>query len=262
MLYKLLSLERPLACLDLETTGLDPEKDRIIQIGLTMHYPEKEPIKWATLVNPGCPILNDQHGIKDEHVADKPTFDVIGPALHPKMQNIDILGYNVTFDIKFLRASFARIGLKWDWDGHIIDPLHIYRMQRGHTLENAYIEYGGEDGQPLPPGSKLEGAHDAGIDVAATEIVLRGQLLRHSNLPRTVKELSDFCFPRAENGVDRSGKFIWVGNEVAINFGKWRGRKLSDPAVRGYLKWVAGADFPDDVKEIAEDAILGIYPTK
>jgi DNA polymerase-3 subunit epsilon len=263
VLNKYLTLIRPLAVMDLETTGLNPEVDRVIQIGLTIHYPDRDPIAWASYVNPETPILNKQHGISDADVADHPPFRDMAPRLVTHLIDVDIAGYNVTFDIGFMKAEMKRAGVDWPWNGHIIDALQIYKIKRGHTLTNAYLEFGGEDGNPLPPGSEFEGAHDAGKDVAATEIVLRGQLLRFSNLPRTVKELADFCFPHPENAIDKTGKFIWVGGDAAFNFGKWRGKLLKNPEVRGYLKWIATVgEFPEEVKNIAQDALDGNFPVK
>jgi len=263
MLNQILNLERPLAVLDLETTGLNPDIDRIVQIAITIHYPKKDPIAWSSLINPEIPIMNTgNHNITDAHVAEAPLFKIVAPALAPRMTDIDIAGYNVTFDINFLKAEMRRAGVTWGWNGHVIDALQIYRIKRGHTLSNAYIEFGGEDGSPLPPGSTFD-AHDAGNDVVATEIVLRGQLLRFSNLPRTVKELADFCFPHPINSVDATGKFVWVGEDIGFNFGKWRGKLLKDPQVRGYLHWIANVgDFSEEVKEIAQDALDGVFPEK
>jgi DNA polymerase-3 subunit epsilon len=261
MLNQILELTRPLAIFDFETTGLDPETDRIIQIAMTKHYPDKEPISWVTLVDPEVPIRNsEKHGITDEMVQGKPKFQDLAPNF-AKHLGIDLGGYNVNFDIRFAKAQFKACGIEWDVQGHIIDPIQIYKAKRGHTLSNAYLEYGGDEGQPLPHGTTLDGAHDAGVDVWATEVVIRGQLLRHKDIPRTVEALSSFCFPKAENSVDRSGKFIWVGNDVVITFGKWKGKKLQE-VNRGYLKWLSEADFPDDVKLIAIKALDGEFPKK
>jgi DNA polymerase III subunit epsilon len=257
MLNQILELERPIGILDLETTGLNVEQDRIIQIALTMHYPDKPSVPWSTLVDPEVPILNTaNHSITDEMVKGKPTFKIIAPKLAPIITNVDLGGYNVRdFDIKMLRAEMTRAGVDWKWEGHIIDPLPIYRMYRGHNLTNAYKEYVDPNG--------FSGAHDASVDVAATEAVIIGQLNRYPELPRTVKELSAFCFPKNENAIDETGKFVWCNSHAAFNFGKWRGKLLKDPDVRGYLSWMANTgDFSDEVKDICKDALKGIFPVK
>lgn len=262
MLNKILLLERPLAIFDCETTGLNPEVDRVIQIAVTIHYAEKDPISWVSFINPEMSIANHvHHGITDEHVKDAPPFrhHAVGLATH--LLGSDLCGYNVNFDIGFVKAEMKRAGVQFDWKGHIIDPLLIYKIKRGHTLSNCFLEYGGEDGGPTD--TPFEDAHDAAADVKATEIVLRGQLLRHTNLPRTVRELSGFCFPKNENAIDETGKFVWAGDHAAFAFGKWRGKLLKDPSVRGYLKWIADVgEFSEEVKGIANAALLGVFPEK
>jgi DNA polymerase-3 subunit epsilon len=257
MLNKILRLERSLVVIDLETTGLNPEVDRIIQIAVTIHYVEREPIAWSSLINPTIPILNtDKHKINDGDVEGKPTFAQVAPALAPKILNTDIMGYNIaSFDLPFLKAEMKRAGVDWPWNGHIIDPLHIYRMRHGHNLSNAFKHYVDPKG--------FEGAHDAEADVKATEAVLIGQFRHYPDLPRTVKELSAFCFPHPENSVDEKGRFVWVDGEVAFNFGKFRGMLLKDPECRGYLGWMINkGDFSDEVKEIAQAVLDGKPPVK
>lgn len=266
-LAQYLVLERPLAVLDLETTGFDETKDRICQISVTIHYLQRDPIHWESLVNPECPIMNakESHGITDDRVREAPTFRMMAAALAPKLLNVDIMGYNVDFDIKFLRAEMKRAGVDWAWKGYTVDSYIIYRKKKAHNLTNAYLEYGGENGEPLPAGTTLEGAHDAGVDVRATEIVLRGQLLRHSDLPKTVKELSQWCFPLKANAIDASGKFVWNDKgEPCIAFGKHakNGPCPMRNVERNYWKFITDNDFPQDCKEIASAAMMGIYPTR
>jgi len=269
-LAQFLRLERPLAELDLETTGFDPDKDRIIQIAVTIHYPHRDPIAWKSLINPGIPITNTKegkHGMTDADVADAPTFEAIGPALAPKLLNVDIAGYNVEFDIGFMRGQMKRCNVNWPWSGHVICSYQIYRKKMPHNLENAYREFGGDGGEPLPRGTKLEGAHDAGIDVAATEAVLRGQLLRYPDLPRTVKELEMFCFPNKANAIIPSGQFVWVDGVACITFGKYVKQNGGKPfpmnkVERNYWKFILDNDFAPDVKEIAASAMIGVYPSK
>lgn len=256
MLNQILKLERSLYIFDIESTGLDPSTARIIQIGLTQHAPDKEPIRWVQLVNPTVPILNTvegKHGITDADVTDKPTFARIAPALGPKLLHADLAGHHIFYDIDVLRAEMKRADVSWPWDGHAIDTCNIYRTKKPHTLINAYKEYVDEKG--------YDGAHDAGRDVDATEAVLIGQLNRYQDLPRTVKDLSEFCFPPVAGALDREGKFIRVNGEVVCNFGGakgHRGKRLKD-VPRSYLEWMLSATFQDDTKKIVEDALNGVY---
>lgn len=253
----ILKLERPLGVLDLETTGLNPKTDRIIQIGLTIHYPNKPPVAWGTLVNPEIPIVNQGHTIVDADVQGKPTWKQIGPALAPRITNIDFLGANAkNFDVPFVQAEMERAGVIWDWKGHIIDILNIFRIKNPHNVMNAFKRYVDAGG--------FSGAHDAENDVAATEQILFAQLTEHVDIPRTVKELADFCYPRPNNAIDAGGKFIWVDGEAVCNFGGpkgHRGTKLKN-IPESYLQWMLRSDFPDDVRAIVMNALNGQFPTQ
>ncbi len=263
MLNKILVLSRPLAVVDYETTGIDPKVDRVIQASVEIHYPEKDPILWKSYINPGIPIPNlHKHKVTEEHVKDAPPFSHHAPGLAKHLLGADFCGYNGDFDMDFTRAEMERAGVDFPWDNHIVDPYPIYKKFRGHTLTNCYLEYGGEDGNPLPPDTKIDEAHDAGFDVYMTVCSLRGQLLRNPNIPRTIKELAAFC---KGDKLDRAARFIWVENDVVFNFGKWRGKRINDPnpQIRSYLKWISGdAGFKDDAREIAADALLGVFPEK
>lgn len=255
MLNSILQLERPLAVLDLESTGVNVDQDRIVQIAITIHYPHRDPIAWTTLINPERPIPNSHvHGVKDDDVVDHPRFVQVAPALAPKLLKADIAGYNVTFDVNLLRAEMRRANVEWNWEGHMIDAYQIFRMKVGHTLTNAYKRFVDPAGFP--------DAHDAGKDVAATEKVLHAQLREFTDLPRTVKALSEVCFPKPQDAVDGSGKFVWREGSVVCNFGKHKGVKLENMP-RAYLTWMfETGDFRDDVKTLVQNALQGGYPTK
>lgn len=262
----LLRLTRPFIELDLETTGTVYEQDRIIQIGVTVFRPESQPTLWKTFVDPEMPIPAEiQHKVKitDADVAGAPTFRSLAPVLARKFTGVDFGGYNVDFDLRFLKAGFKREGVEWSYEeAAVVDSQKIYFRFNPRTLSDAYREYGGEGGRPLPadhPG--LEGAHDAGNDVEATVDVLAGQLLRHPECPRTVPELAAFCFPKRPDWVDKSGKIVWRGHEACVGFGKNNGTPLR-ACDKGYLQWMLKSDFPSDTKAILEKALRGEYPKK
>lgn len=271
-----LSLARPLATLDLETTGLDSEQDRICQIACTIHYPDRDPIVWVSVIDPEVDIpkeVSDVHGITREKAKEGPTWAQVGPNLAPHLLSADIMGYNVSFDIGFVKSEMKRINVPFPWKNYVVDALMIYRKMLPHDLEHAYLEYGGPDGQPLPRGAALEGAHDAGIDVLATEYVLRGQLLRyHDKLPRTVKELSQYCFPPPKDAIDKNDesipnwkpKFIWKGDVPCINFGKYakNGPCPMNRVPKDYYQFMLDKNFTPSSKELARNALRGIYPKK
>lgn len=254
MLNQLLRLERSIFSLDVETTGVQSEVDRIIQIALTQHHPTKDPIAWSSLINPGIPILNSSfHGITDADVVNAPTFAAVAQLLGSRLLNVDIMGFFVEFDLNFFRAEMKRAGVVWDWNGYAIDSCLIYRKKKPHSLENGYKEYVDKDG--------FKDAHNAANDVIATDAVLEGLLNCYQDLPRTVKELSEFCYPQASGGVDRAGRIVWQGNEAALNFGKNKGMLLRN-APSAYLTWMMSGDFSQDVKLIVQAALEGEFPTK
>lgn len=259
MLREALALNRPLAVFDLETTGLNAATDRIVQIAITIHYPDKDPIEWCSLVNPGVPIPDLNHGITSEAVQDAPKFVDFAESLHRSLEGCDLAGHNVEdFDFKVLHAEFNRAGIKWEFNGLIIDTLTICRRLDGHTLENAYKRYVDRNG--------FEGAHHAGRDVAATTAVLFGQLNYFVGLPRTVEELYLYLHPpkvKDPNWVDSEGKVAFDKEGVAcITFGKWKGTPLQKIPT-GYLNWMIGSGgFSDELVLILSEVKKGNLPKK
>lgn len=261
-LATLLDLKRSLIVFDLETTGGNPDVDRIIQIGITKHAPGKATWSAGTLVHPGVPIppeITEKHHITDEMVKHAQPFKHHAYKLLQLFQNCDYAGYNVLFDLRTIRAEFNRLEYKWDWtktDSRVICSLRIYQIKFPRDLQAAYREFVDPKG--------FEGAHDATRDTKATEEVLAGQLKRFPDLPRTVPELSDYCFPKASDWVDQAGKLVWRHREVCIGFGKHQGISLKAMVASniGYLKWMLDKDFHDDTKEIIRRAIEGSYPER
>lgn len=254
-LTDLLTLTRPLAVLDVETTGTNPEQDRVVQIAITLHRPHRDPVPWTALVDPGIPIpveASAVHGISDNHVRGQHTFKTMAPKLAKALTDVDFGGMNVTFDLRVLRAEMQRAGVAWQYDGAgIVDVYRIEQVLSPRNLSAIYKKLTGED---------LTDAHDAGADVAATERVLYEQLRQHA-IPRTVPELHAFCWPKAADAVDQQRKFMWRGGEACIAFGKHAGTPLRS-VDKGYLRWMLQSDFPADAKRIAEDALSGVYPNK
>jgi DNA polymerase-3 subunit epsilon len=258
MLNKILKLERPLAMFDLETTGINAASERIVQIAVTMHYPDKDPKVWMTLVNPEKPILNSGvHRITDDMVRDSPKFRDIAPVLAPSLLKADFGGQNVKgFDIPFLKAEMQRAGVPFPWDNDVIDTVLIARLMIPHTLANLYKRFVDKNGMPENT------AHDAANDVQYTEQVLAGMLTEFENIPRTVPELAEFCIGRSADAIDKEGKFIWINDEPCINFGKHKGTPLKR-VDKGYLVWMINTpNFPDDAIIIAGDALNGKFPVR
>lgn len=256
-LAEALSLTRNLGVFDCESTGINPEQDRIVQIAITMHYPNKPPVSWQSYVNPTIPIppeATDIHHITDEMVASALPFAAMAPKLAKSLSNVDFAGFNVSFDLKLLQAEMNRSRQPWSYEGAaILDAHRIYQINSPRTLSAAYREFC--DKEPT-------GAHDAAYDVAITEEVLVAQLKAYPDIPRDVAALHTYCWPRPDNAIDRAGKIVWRGTDACLSFGKkFNGVPLRQ-VDRGYLQWILGQDFPKDTKRIVEDALSGAYPER
>jgi len=258
-----LRLERPLVVFDLETTGTDTEKDRIVQIGMIRVEPDSGRRSWKQLVNPEQPIPPEAtaiHGIRDEHVRDQPTFAQLRPDIEQWLADADLAGYNsVRFDLPLLQAELQRTGSGFDFAGvRHLDAMAIFHAMERRDLTAAYRFY---------CGGELEGAHDALADVTATLEVLDAQLGRYDDLPADMDALHRFCNPDEGRYVDRSRKFAWNDKgEAVFTFGKLAGRSLAEVVAdrdsRGYLEWMLGRDFSDEVKAILRDALAGVFPRR
>jgi DNA polymerase III subunit epsilon len=247
-----LLLERPLAILDLETTGIDPARDRIVEISVLKIQPDGRRKQLTHRLNPGIPIpatATAIHGIADADVADKPGFEAIAAQLLDLLDGCDLCGFNVKrFDLRVLNDEFKRSGHVFSLEGRaIVDAMEIFHAMEPRNLAAAVRFYCERE---------HEGSHAAGADVLATADVLDAMLARYQDLPRTVSGLHE-QFADA-SAVDSGGRFRRVGEEIRFAFGKHRGLPVetvarSDP---DYLQWMLGQDFLDDAKAIVREALL------
>jgi DNA polymerase-3 subunit epsilon len=256
---KNLPLERPLAFLDLETTGTRPESDRIVEISVVVLRPGGGEERLTRRVNPGVPIpaaATAVHGITDADVAAEPPFARIAAQVARLLQGADLAGFNViNYDLPLLEAEFARAGATFDREGRrLLDAQRIFHRREPRTLAAAVKFYTGRD---------HEGAHGAEADVLATVEVLDAQLERYPDLPRDVEGLARACRP--DDWVDSQGKVRWAGEAAVLSVGKHGGRTLRDVARDdpSYLEWLAErSDFPADVRAIAREALAGRFPER
>lgn len=192
-LSRCLGLDAPLVFLDLETTGLDPRGDRIVEMSFARVSPAGAVDVLATLVDPGVPVppaSSAVHGIVDADLVGAPTFPELASRVARHLRGADLAGYNLArFDLPLLRAEMDRAGVCPSWSAaRIIDASVIFRRMERRNLEAAHRLYVGGD---------MPAAHTAAGDVAATMMVLAGQLDRYPDLPRRVDELAAFCAPPA-----------------------------------------------------------------
>lgn len=255
-----LKLERPLVFFDLETTGVNVARDRIVEISVVKIMPDGSRNTRTRRVNPEMPIPPEAaaiHGISDADVVNEPTFKNISRNLYLYLEGCDLGGYNILkFDIPVLINEFKRAGLDFVMnERRCIDAFNIFCKLFPRTLVGAYKFFCGKE---------LADAHSAEADTLATVDVFMQQLKKYPELPRDLDELHEYCDNRDPDALDSTGKFKWSGDRLMINFGKNSGTALKDIAIDnpGFLKWIIKADFPDDAKKIASDALKGKFPEK
>ncbi len=246
-----LVLRRPLAVLDLETTGVDVRNDRIVEISILKVWPDRCSKLNTRRINPGVAIPPEAtavHGITDADVAGAPAFEELADRLLAWLEGCDLCGFNLKrFDLRLLHQEFLRAGRTLVIEGRaLIDAQEIFHTYEPRNLGAAVRFYLGRDHKD---------GHAAAADVRATAAVLDAMLARYDDLPRDVEGLHGrFLDPAA---LDSSGFFRrWHG---AVHFakGKHRGQPLDaiariDPT---YLEWMEGADFFEDTKAIAREGL-------
>ena len=241
-----LQLKRPLVFFDIESTGLSPEKDRIVEISLIKVYPDGHEEVRTRRLNPECHIPEEStavHGITDDDVRDCPTFRQVAKSLASMIQGCDIAGYHSNrFDVPLLGEEFIRADVEVDFSRcRFIDVQTIFHKMERRTLEAAYKFYCDKD---------LTEAHSAEADTRATLEVLKSQLDRYpEDLQNDVEFLSSFT--TQQRNLDLAGRFVFnEKNEVVINFGKHKGVPVAEVLKKepGYYDWVMKADFPEDTK--------------
>jgi DNA polymerase-3 subunit epsilon len=240
-----LQLKRPLAVIDLETTGTNVATDRIIEIAIIKVFPDKTTQSKVKRIHPGMPIPPSStaiHGISDEDIKDCPTFKQCANELRQYMENCDLAGYNSNrFDIPLLVEEFLRADLEFDVkDRKFIDVQKIFHLMEKRTLGAAYKFYCDKD---------LENAHSAEADALATYEILEAQLLRYEQLQSEVAPLADFT--KEDEYVDFARRMVMQNGIEVFNFGKYKGKPVKDvlKIEPQYYDWMMKADFPLNTKQ-------------
>ena len=248
-----IDLANPLVFFDLETTGVNISKDRIVEISYLKVWPNGKEESKTRRINPEMPIPNEAtaiHGITDDDVKDCPKFKEIAKSLAAQIEGCDLAGFNSNrFDIPLLAEEFLRAEVDFDLNKRkFVDVQTIFHKMEQRTLAAAYKFYCNKD---------LESAHSAEVDTKATYEVLKAQLDRYPDLQNNVKFLSEFS--SFSNNVDFAGRMIYneKGEEV-INFGKYKGRLVTeilniDP---GYYSWIMNGDFALNTKKMLTEIRL------
>ena len=242
-----LNLKRPIVFFDLETTGVDTSKDRIVEISMIKIMPDGEEIVRTRRINPEMPIPPEAtavHGITDEDVKDQPTFRQVAKSLAQFIQGCDFGGFNSNrFDLPVLVEEFLRVGVDVDLKRRkFVDVQNIFHKKEQRTLVAAYKFYCEKD---------LTDAHSAEADTRATYEVLCSQLDRYDDLENDIDFLAEFS--ERDKTVDYAGRILYneKGEEV-FGFGKYRGQKVEEVFQRepSYYAWMMEGDFPLYTKKV------------
>lgn len=259
------NLQRDLVFFDIEATGLNVIKDRIIQIALIKYKANGDsPGELSMLINPGAVLISEEayavHGISSQMVANKPTFDQVAHELYEFIGDADLAGYNSDrFDIPMLLEEFFRAGIDFDLDKRkTLDVQKIFYKMEPRTLAAAYRFYCNK---------VMENAHDALEDVRATIEVLAGQInkyegaeyitnegkLEPSPITNDIDALADFTSDTRT--IDATQRLKFDSNGVVVfNFGKYNGQNAAEVLCRDrqYYNWILEKDFSAQVKQIVK----------
>jgi DNA polymerase-3 subunit epsilon len=240
-----LQLTRPIAFIDLETTGINITTDRIVELAIVKISPDGAKLVKRKLINPLMPIPASSsaiHGITDEMVKDAPSFKQVANEIKQFIEGADLGGYNSNrFDIPMLLEEFLRAGIEYTVDGKkLVDVQKIFHMMEQRTLSAAYKFYCSKT---------LEGAHGAEADATATWEVLEAQLECYPQIGDSVESIVKFT--GEDDIVDFARRFVKEKGVEVFNFGKHKGKPVSQVLKEEpqYYDWMMKGDFPINTKQ-------------
>jgi DNA polymerase III subunit epsilon len=266
-MLKNIRLEKPLAFIDLETTGNRYYADRVVEFSVLKMYPEGGEEFRSRLVNPEMqisPEATEKHGLTNSDLEKEPTFRQLAKGICDLMEGCDLSGFNILgFDLPLLEREFDRVGVSFSRDGRrVVDSMAIFHMRvprdpaNPRNLAAAFLKYCGKE---------LLNAHTAESDVRASAEILDGQLESCIDLPRDVDNLCLVCLEHRKAFIDIGGRLIWLENrEAGFNFGKHKGLSIREVAFKypDYLGWMLRQDFSPEVLEIVIGALNGEFLKK
>lgn len=249
-------LDRPLAFLDLETTGLSISEDRIIELAVIRLSPQGDVEERVRRFNPGMPIPPEAsavHGIYDADVADEAPFGSRAKALHRHLDPCDLAGFNIRrFDVPMLLAEFKRAAVEFDVRSRkLIDVQLIFHHNEPRDLSAAARFYLGREHQE---------AHTALGDIRTTAAVLAAQLDRYQDVPKDLDGLNDYCDAIYKFETEFERWFADTDGGLVFRRGKHRGQTLAQVALEApdYLRWMMGAqDMDPDVLDAVRRTLAG-----
>lgn len=254
-----LILNRPLVIFDLETTGINTSKDRIVELFMIKVQPDGSRTDLFQRFNPGIPIppeITAIHGIRNEDVAAEPAFESKAAELNAFLINCDFAGFNSNkFDFPMLVEEFYRAGIDFEVSKRkFIDAQKIFHIMEPRNLSAAFKFYCNKE---------LDNAHSAKADTEATWEIIQSQLDKYQQLQPNIEFLHEFS--GQSNLVDLAGRMIYNDKkEIVFNFGKHKGKKVTDvfKSDYGYYDWMMNGDFPLQTKKILTQLKLSEFNRK
>ena len=248
-----ISLSKPICIIDLETTGVNPQVDKIVEITVLRVDPDGTNQQRTVRTNPEMSIpagATAVHGITDAMVATEPAFSQYAKSFYAFLDGCDLAGFGIKgFDVPLLRAEFQRAGIDFTTEGRcIVDALVLYHQREPRDLTAAYLKYCGK---------ALADSHTSVNDVMAAKEILEAMVEVYPDIGNTVEELHSACHPIDPSWIDEDGKLVASDDGPALGFGKHRGRPLKELAMvdPGYLKWMLSNDFSATVKEVVAEFV-------
>ena len=254
-----LNLTRPLAFFDLETTGINTNTDRIVEISILKIMPDGAQLTLTRRINPERPIppeVSKIHGITDEDVKDMPTFKQAAKEFANFIGGADLAGYNSNkFDIPMLVEEFLRAEVDFSIEGRkMVDVQNIFHKKEQRTLSAAYKFYCNKE---------IENAHSAEADIKATYEVLLGQLERYPDLQNDVAFLHEYT--SRNSNVDLAGRIVYNAKGIEVfNFGKHKDKPVTEVFTiePSYYDWMMKGEFAYDTKRVITAIRLRNFNTK
>ncbi len=253
-----MKLSHTLVVLDIETTGLWIDKDRIIEIALIKCNVDGSRDFYDKRVNPGIPVpcfITELTSITNDDLKHAPYFRDIAKEVLEFIGDADLAGFNIEkFDLPVLEREFREVGCHFEWRNRkIYDVQKIYHLNEKRDLSAAYKFYCGKE---------MENAHKAMADTQATLEILSVQAERYGD--SSLESLSRFNYKNNNHFYDKDKRFRWWNGKLYIMFGKYAKKYSLQELARKdpkYLEWIISADFSAEVKALAEDALMGRFPS-
>ena len=255
----MIKLSNTVVVLDLETTGVWIEKDKIVEIAMVKCDPGGDQQVYVKKVTPGIPIpfvVSQLIGITNEDVKDAPFFKDIATEVLSFIGKSDLAGFNIEkFDLPLLERELSETGQSFHWRDHkVYDAQKVYHLNERRDLDAAYKFYCDKN---------LNNAHSALADAQATFEILQAQAAKYGNGNASLEALAHYDYRKTAEFYDREQKFRWWNGKLYMMFGKYAKKCSLQEVVqndRSYLEWILSAKFSDEVKDLVENALNGRFP--